>query len=70
MLHHRGRGLEVLIHNKKTVALFENTTYHATVKSECMCKEMPVIPADRVLDKKKVIGNNGGLSRRRDLRHR
>jgi hypothetical protein len=35
-----------------------------------MCKEMPVIPADRVVDKKKVIGNNGGLSRRRDLRHR
>jgi hypothetical protein len=25
-----------------------------------MCKEMPVIPANRVLDPKRIIGKNGG----------
>jgi hypothetical protein len=30
-----------------------------------MCKEMPVIPVDRVVDKKSIIGNNGGPRRRR-----
>jgi hypothetical protein len=24
-----------------------------------MCKEMPVIPVDRVVDKKRIIGENG-----------
>jgi hypothetical protein len=24
-----------------------------------MCKEMPVIPVDRVMDKKRIIGENG-----------
>jgi GTPase Era involved in 16S rRNA processing len=26
-----------------------------------MCKEMSVIPVDRVVDKKIIIGKNGGL---------
>jgi hypothetical protein len=30
-----------------------------------MCKEMPVIPANRVVDKKRTIGKNGWLRRRR-----
>jgi hypothetical protein len=33
-----------------------------------MCKEMPVIPVDRVVDKKRVIGKNGGTRRRRGTR--
>jgi hypothetical protein len=30
-----------------------------------MCKEMPVILVDRVVDKKRIIGKNGGPRRRR-----
>jgi hypothetical protein len=30
-----------------------------------MCKEMPIIPVNRVVDKKRIIGKNGGLRRRR-----
>jgi hypothetical protein len=33
-----------------------------------MCKKMPVIPVDRVLDKKRRIGKNGGPRRRRGTR--
>jgi hypothetical protein len=29
-----------------------------------MCKEMPVIPVDRVVDKKRIIGKYGGARRR------
>jgi hypothetical protein len=35
-----------------------------------MCKEMPVIPVDRVVDKKRITGRNGGLRRRRSTRGR
>jgi GTPase Era involved in 16S rRNA processing len=35
-----------------------------------MCKEMPVIPVDRVVDKKIIIGKQGGLRRRRGTRGR
>jgi hypothetical protein len=44
-----------MIHN--TIVLFENTA-----KSEdiACAKEMPVIPVDRVVDKKRIIGKNGG----------
>jgi hypothetical protein len=33
-----------------------------------MCKEMPVIPVNRVVDKKRIIGENGGLRRRSGTR--
>jgi hypothetical protein len=33
-----------------------------------MCKEMPVIPFDRVVDTKRIIGKNGGPSWRRGTR--
>jgi hypothetical protein len=33
-----------------------------------MCKEMPVIPVDRVVDKKIIIRKNGGPRRRRGTR--
>jgi hypothetical protein len=35
-----------------------------------MCKEMPVIPVDRVVDKKKNNGINGGPRMRRGKRGR
>jgi hypothetical protein len=38
---------------------------HATVKSEGMCKEMQVIPVNRVVDKKRIIGKIGGPRRRK-----
>jgi hypothetical protein len=30
-----------------------------------MCKEMPVIPVNKVVDPKRIIGKNGGPRRRR-----
>jgi hypothetical protein len=33
-----------------------------------MCKEMPVILVDSVVDKERVIGKNGGPRRRRGTR--
>jgi hypothetical protein len=33
-----------------------------------MCKEMPVIPVDGVVDKKRIIRKNGGPRRRRGTR--
>jgi hypothetical protein len=35
-----------------------------------MCKEMPVIPVNRVVDPKRRIGKNGGPRRRRGTRGR
>jgi hypothetical protein len=35
-----------------------------------MCKEMPVIPVDRVANKKRIIGKNGQLRTRRGERGR
>jgi hypothetical protein len=32
--------------------------------------EMPVIPVNKVVDPKRIIGKNGGPSRRRDTRGR
>jgi hypothetical protein len=35
-----------------------------------MCKEMPVIPVNSVVDTRRIIGKNGGLRRRRNTRGR
>jgi GTPase Era involved in 16S rRNA processing len=35
-----------------------------------MCKEMPVIPVNRLVDPKIIIGKNGGLRRRIGTRGR
>jgi hypothetical protein len=35
-----------------------------------MSKEMPVILVNKVVDPKRIIGNNGGPRRRRDTRGR
>jgi hypothetical protein len=35
-----------------------------------MCKEMPVIPVNWVVDPKRIIRKNGGLRRRRGTRGR
>jgi hypothetical protein len=44
------------------------TTMHWEVRGHCMCKEMLVIPVNRVVDPKGLIGKNGGLRRRRGIR--
>jgi hypothetical protein len=33
-----------------------------------LCKEMPVIPVNKVVDPKRIIGKNGGPRRRRGTR--
>jgi hypothetical protein len=33
-----------------------------------MCKKMPVIPVNKVVDPKRIIGKNGGPRRRRGTR--
>jgi hypothetical protein len=33
-----------------------------------MCKEMAFVPVDKVVDKKTIIGKNGGPRRRRGTR--
>jgi hypothetical protein len=33
-----------------------------------MCKELPVISVNRVVDKKRIIEKNGGPRRRKDTR--
>jgi hypothetical protein len=33
-----------------------------------MCKELPVIPVNKVVDPKRIIGKNGGPRRRRGTR--
>jgi hypothetical protein len=35
-----------------------------------MCKELPVIPVDGVVDKKRIMGTNKGPRRRRGKRGR
>jgi hypothetical protein len=35
-----------------------------------MCKEMPVIPVNKVVDPKRIIGKTGGQRRRRGFRKR
>jgi hypothetical protein len=35
-----------------------------------MCKEMPVIPVNKVVDPKRIIRKNRGLRRRRDTKGR
>jgi hypothetical protein len=35
-----------------------------------MCKEMPVIPVERVVDKKRILIKTGGPRRRRGTRGR
>jgi hypothetical protein len=35
-----------------------------------MCKEMPVIPVNKVMVKKRIIGKNGGPRRRTGTRGR
>jgi hypothetical protein len=35
-----------------------------------MCKDMQVIPVNRVVDTKRIIGKNGGPRRRKGIRGR
>jgi hypothetical protein len=40
----------------KKQLFFEKTAMHCEVIGQCMCKEMPVILVNRVVDKKRLIG--------------
>jgi hypothetical protein len=52
------------------LASFSRENCHTTEKSEAIaqCKEMPVIPVNKVVDPKRMIGTNGGPRRRRGTR--
>jgi hypothetical protein len=52
-----------LICNEKNPTVLFERHCHATEKSEaihCVSKEMPVIPVNKVVDLKRIIGKNGG----------
>jgi hypothetical protein len=53
-----------LIHNKKNQMFFlRKLPFDCEVRGHCMCKEMPVIPVNRVVDKKKKLEKGGGEAR-------
>jgi hypothetical protein len=55
----------------KAMNIFSTISLHIffEVGSHCtMCKEMQVIPVNWVMDKKRIIGKNGGPRRRRGTR--
>jgi hypothetical protein len=59
------------VKSHKNINLNNALSGHATEKSEvihCMCTEMPIIPVDRAVDTKRIIGKNGGQRRRRGTR--
>jgi hypothetical protein len=37
-------------------------------KCHCMCKEMTVIPVNKAVDPKRIVGKNGGPRMRRGIR--
>jgi hypothetical protein len=41
-----------------------DTAMQLKVSGHFMCKEMPVIPVNKVVNPKRRIGKNGGLKRR------
>jgi hypothetical protein len=58
-----------LILNEKPIVLFEKKLpYDCEVRGHRMCEEMPVIPVDRVVDNKRIVGKNGGPRRMRGPR--
>jgi hypothetical protein len=48
--------------------LSKKTTVPLIVRGHCMCKEMPVIPNNRVVDTKRITGKIGGPRRQRGTR--
>jgi hypothetical protein len=58
------KGAWSLILNEKPIVLFEGKL-PCEVRGHCMCKEMPVILGNRVVDQKKNNWKNGGPWRRR-----
>jgi hypothetical protein len=55
-----------LIRNEKIQLLsLRDTAMGLRSQRHCMCKEMPVIPVNKVVDQKRIIGKNGGPRRRR-----
>jgi tetrahydromethanopterin S-methyltransferase subunit A len=59
-----------LIRNKKTIILTRKLPWDCEVRGHCLCKEMSVIPVNRIEEEKRIIGQNGGPRRRRGTRGR
>jgi hypothetical protein len=59
-----------LIRNEKPIVLFEKTAMQPKSQRPLYFKEMPVILVNRVVDKKRLIGKNGGPRRRRGTKGR
>jgi hypothetical protein len=55
---------------KTNCSLWETLPCHWDVRGHCMCKELPVIPVNKVVDPKRIIWENGELRRRRGTRGR
>jgi hypothetical protein len=51
--------------NWTPVGLFEKTAMWLSEAVACARTLMPVMPVNRVVDKKRIIGKNGGPRRRR-----
>jgi hypothetical protein len=54
----RHEGSQTKKNTKKTI------THECNCEVRGLCKEMPVIPVDREVEKKRIIGKNGGPRRR------
>jgi hypothetical protein len=55
---------ELDLYKKKQLFSLRILPCDCEVRGHCMCKGMPVIPVDRVVDKKRISWKNGGLRRR------
>jgi hypothetical protein len=62
------KGVEFDLLQKNNCSLWETLPCDWEVRGYCMCKEMPVIPVNRVVDPKRKAGKNGGPRRRRGTR--
>jgi hypothetical protein len=53
--------------SEKNIAQFDKTLpCDCEIRGHCMCKEMLVIPVNKVVDPKSIIGKNGWPRRRRE----
>jgi hypothetical protein len=59
-----------ILNKKNNCSHWETPACDWEVRGHCMCKEMPVILVNRVVDSKRIIRKNGESRRRRDTRGR
>jgi hypothetical protein len=64
------RGWILICNKRKQKQLFclRKLLCDCEVRGRCTCKEIPVIPVKKVVNKKRIIGRNGGPSRKRVTR--